>query len=436
MDEAKRAFQGTLLAFFVIPLILGFGCSLSPSAQISPANGSKEVDPRQPIKVSTGFLTRLERLEVFANGKPARAEISPEGTLFLNGKETLEADTKYEVLLYLRGFRNKKASQGFVFSTVTTPRPLINSQRLVYKYGEPILIRWNIPIKKFNYQLPAGIESRSRIDRSRKTGRIEILNYKQGQVFDLKITDAWGLNGHRLRDHNPGFSQPIATSTPLSIDIDPPYGQMRVSRSKEITITLSENIVNPQVAASNLILQPAINGTVRWSGPDKLIFTPTDMWDYETEVSVTLKGGPGGLRGASGSYIEGDFKSYFVTATYKVIDVNLSTQTLVLLEGGTPVFSTLVSTGKPGYETPAGEFYVYAKDRLVDMESTPEAVEFYYVKDVPWVLWFKGGYSIHGTYWHNEFGRVRSHGCVNVPVPAAEYIYRWAPVGTPVIVHY
>ncbi|MFZ3062746.1 MAG: L,D-transpeptidase [Actinomycetota bacterium] len=425
-----------LLVSSLALLLFAFGCSLSPSAQISPRNGSKEVDPRQTIKVSTGFLTSIERIEVFANGQGVEAKISSEGSLHLNGKKTLEADTRYEILLHLRGFRNKRVSQSFAFSTVTTPRPLVNSQALVLKYGEPIRIAWNTPIKNFKYLLPPGIESKSRIERDRKTSVIEILNYKQGQVLDLKVVDAWGVNGHRLRDHNPGFSQQVATTAPLGADIDPSYGQMRVARSKEITLTFGENIVNPEVAARNLIIQPAINGNVLWSRPDKLVFTPTGAWDYQAEVSVTLKGGPGGLKGASGSYIEDDFKSYFVIATYKVIDVNLSTQTLVLLEGGTPIFSTLVSTGKPGYETPAGEFYVYAKDRVVDMGSTPEAVEFYYVKDVPWVLWFEGGYSVHGTYWHNEFGRVRSHGCVNVPVPAAEQIYRWAPVGTPVIVHY
>lgn len=150
-------------------------------------------------------------------------------------------------------------------------------------------------------------------------------------------------------------------------------------------------------------------------------------------------------RGAGGD----TFIPRTVMSGVKWIDVNLSVQVLTCFENtlhepdegvftwqSHPVFSTLVSTGKPGYETPVGTFPVYWKDPLVDMSATPEAAEFYYVPNVPWVLWFIGGYSIHGTYWHSDFGRVRSHGCVNAPVAAAQWIYNWAPVGTPVVVHY
>lgn len=133
----------------------------------------------------------------------------------------------------------------------------------------------------------------------------------------------------------------------------------------------------------------------------------------------------------------------------KWIDINLSAQLLVCYQVAISepsegyfiswpmgVFSTLVSSGRPPFNTPTGNFAVYEKDPVVDMSGFGGTSEYYYVPNVPYVLWFTGNYSIHGAYWHNDFGNVRSHGCVNIPVPAAAWIYGWAPIGTPVIVHY
>ena len=57
---------------------------------------------------------------------------------------------------------------------------------------------------------------------------------------------------------------------------------------------------------------------------------------------------------------------------------------------------------------------------------------YYYTEDVPWVMYFNGDQALHGAYWHNEFGRRRSHGCVNFPVGVAQFAYEWAPMGTEV----
>ncbi len=136
-------------------------------------------------------------------------------------------------------------------------------------------------------------------------------------------------------------------------------------------------------------------------------------------------------------------------ATGKAIDVNLSTQTLncnqtsldevdegVFRMTGHSAFMTLVSSGRSPFDTPTGNFQVYAKDPVADMSGFAGTAEEYYVPNVPYILWFFGSYSIHGAYWHNDFGNVRSHGCVNVPVDAGAWIYAWAPIGTPVNVHY
>jgi lipoprotein-anchoring transpeptidase ErfK/SrfK len=63
--------------------------------------------------------------------------------------------------------------------------------------------------------------------------------------------------------------------------------------------------------------------------------------------------------------------------------------------------------------------------------------ECYYVPDVPFVQYFTNyGHALHGAYWHNDFGNVRSHGCVNLPLPFAEWLWYWATYGTKVWIHY
>ena len=51
-------------------------------------------------------------------------------------------------------------------------------------------------------------------------------------------------------------------------------------------------------------------------------------------------------------------------------------------------------------------------------------------------LYFYGGYALHGTYWHANFGHPMSHGCVNLPTAEAEWLFHWADVGTMVNIHY
>lgn len=103
------------------------------------------------------------------------------------------------------------------------------------------------------------------------------------------------------------------------------------------------------------------------------------------------------------------------------IDVNLTTQTLVAYEGDTPVMKTLISSGSVDFPTIVGEYRIYLKMREQTMTG-PD----YSTPDVPFVMYFKGSYSLHGAYWHNDFGRRRSHGCINLPMKEAEWLWYWS----------
>ncbi len=121
----------------------------------------------------------------------------------------------------------------------------------------------------------------------------------------------------------------------------------------------------------------------------------------------------------------------------KRIEVNLSTQSMYAWEGNVLVLSSGISSGRPGWDTPAGNFRVYAKYPVQTMQGTVSA-ESWYVPNVPSVMYIFGGIALHGTYWHNSFGTGDrlSHGCINLPLGAAAQLYNWAPMGTPVWVHY
>lgn len=120
----------------------------------------------------------------------------------------------------------------------------------------------------------------------------------------------------------------------------------------------------------------------------------------------------------------------------KHIYVDLSTQTLRAYQGDTLFMEVPVSTGK-WFPTPTGEFSIWEKVRATKM-SGGEGADYYYLPNVPFVMFFEGsgisagrGFSLHGTYWHNNFGHPMSHGCVNMRTSDAEKLFYWAnPVNT------
>lgn len=105
----------------------------------------------------------------------------------------------------------------------------------------------------------------------------------------------------------------------------------------------------------------------------------------------------------------------------KWIDVNLTTQRLVAYEGERAVYSAIVSTGTAERPTVTGRYRIQRKYRYKDM-SYPG---YYYLPDVPYVMYFYSGYAIHGTYWHNNFGTPMSFGCVNLTVSDAQWLFDW-----------
>ena len=109
------------------------------------------------------------------------------------------------------------------------------------------------------------------------------------------------------------------------------------------------------------------------------------------------------------------------TSSDKWIDVDLTHQRVTAYEGNRPVFQATVSTGLPNTPTVVGQFHIYQKLLAADMAGPG-----YYLPGVPYTMYFHGGYALHGTYWHNNFGQPMSHGCVNLRTGDAEWLFSWA----------
>jgi lipoprotein-anchoring transpeptidase ErfK/SrfK len=121
----------------------------------------------------------------------------------------------------------------------------------------------------------------------------------------------------------------------------------------------------------------------------------------------------------------------------KEVVVSLGAERLWAYEGEDDVLTTLVSTGTaqtPELTTPIGHWSILAKFPMETMTGTIDGQP-YEVDDVPYVMYFTNeGHALHGTYWHNNFGTPMSHGCVNLPMDVAEWMYGWAPEGTAVTI--
>ena len=102
---------------------------------------------------------------------------------------------------------------------------------------------------------------------------------------------------------------------------------------------------------------------------------------------------------------------------------------------GRAVVVHLVGNGRVQLRAPGG-FRISAKLDSQNMGNRDlTKAPNYYTQNVPWVMYYNGDEALHGAYWHNNFGNRMSHGCVNMPVDAAAFVYSWAPMGTEVSVH-
>ncbi len=122
----------------------------------------------------------------------------------------------------------------------------------------------------------------------------------------------------------------------------------------------------------------------------------------------------------------------------KWISVSIRRQMLVAYEGKRPVFATLVSTGRgemgdpeTTHATVRGTFMIHSKHIAGTMDGDETTQESFDLRDVPYIQYFHQGYALHGAYWHDRFGKVRSHGCINLAPADAAWLFEWTDPQVP-----
>ena len=116
------------------------------------------------------------------------------------------------------------------------------------------------------------------------------------------------------------------------------------------------------------------------------------------------------------------------------MEINLEEQTIAVYENYELVFATMVATGSEPFWTRPGTFQIFEKKEAETMRNN-DPTDFYYLENVPYTMYFDGARALHAAYWRTRFGYPQSHGCVNLSVGDARWLYDWADVGDWVYVH-
>jgi hypothetical protein len=113
------------------------------------------------------------------------------------------------------------------------------------------------------------------------------------------------------------------------------------------------------------------------------------------------------------------------------IEINLYEQTMTVYDHNELVFATVIASGSEPFWTQPGLFQIYEKHEKTPMRGSFEAdgSDAYYLEDVPWTLYYDQARAIHGAYWRTKLGFPQSHGCVNMTVGDAHWIFNWADIG-------
>ena len=94
----------------------------------------------------------------------------------------------------------------------------------------------------------------------------------------------------------------------------------------------------------------------------------------------------------------------------------------------------MIASGVEPFWTRPGSYQIYSKVESETMRNNDPS-DFYYLENVPWTMYFDGPRALHGAYWRTRFGYPQSHGCVNLSVGDAHWLYDWAQEGDWVFVH-
>jgi lipoprotein-anchoring transpeptidase ErfK/SrfK len=442
----------------------------------SPPSAAAEVDPSQPVVVQT-LSADATLKHVVLQQQDGRVLAGRLETHRFVARDVLKPDSTYTVTATAAvrsrdpagAIQIREQTESSTFATSTTPRIASVSPPVVGP-GQAVVVVLNAPASTVDVRGP--VTAKLSPDRS----SIEVLPaaYEQGGTYRFTIT-AKNARGTAGSPQDAGF----AAFPPATAVVSPASGASNLGVAMPLTLTLSSPPADGGAFASRLhatvsgpppaggagvppgqtgpcgayVSQasggPDVALSVAWVARNKVRLTPRTPDGYwPANSSIALSGGVSGLRTESGSWFVSDISSSFVTGDERVIDVDLTTQTLTACRNGVQVNQFPVSSGARGHDTRTGRFFIYQRiaDARMTSNTNPFAPGYYDIKHVPWTQYFDRGNALHGAWWHNNFGHPMSHGCVNVQTPTqnrrwpaalpqADFLWQFDSLGDPVVVH-
>ena len=491
--------------------VLASGCNLRSSAQkgpdaaavphttlgallFAPRAGATGVALSHPVLVQTRYSdATLESVRVTVTGTGADPS-AVEGTLTGRSRFRVPAplvpDATYTVTALVQvppgsGLPGASSQQTETvsFSTVTTPQIVAVSPTAVGP-GQAAVVQLDSPASDVSVDGPATADLMA----GGTSVSLFPTDYHQGATFavSLTATSEGGTKGTAQSVHFSALGGP-------TLSVSPSQGAMNMGVAYPVVIRLSEPPRDPATFAALFSVtatavasgvsgtatgtaappiptyapaaataadpcgtyQPPVPGAAlsvapQWDSPTELQLAPKSQDGYwPPDATIEVSAHVDGVPGKDGSWFTGSVDRSFQTGDKRVIDVDLSTQTLSACQNGTLANQFLISSGiAPKDTTDTGSFYIYERDLDAEMKSGDNqfAPGYYDVKHVPFTQYFHAGDALHGAWWHNNFGHPMSHGCVNVStptdnhqwphaVPDAEYLWHFDNLGDPVIVH-
>ncbi len=419
---------------FVSQDILPYGFSMTA------LQGGNEVDPRKAIALeAVGLGARLSKIELLdGTGKVLfeakdQTSLSLPAPLAFGTRHTLKVTAE-------RSWTGQSETREINFTTVAVPQLEGPSLRMLGPDAS-VTLHFDRPVSEVlaKGDLTLSAEPDATGQNIRLLASVYAQDHSYAVQLNYKTTTGVPL---------PPINLELTTAPPLAAETNV-RGLTNLGLVLPLQVTFSEPLADRANAANNLQVRTrdgkAISGKWSWIGPRHLKFTPRPAWPASSTIEISAN--EQNLRSMRGGMLKQALIDQFSTGTDRKLFVYLDSQRVEAVENGQVVRTFKVSTGKSKTPTVTGSFYIYDRYRHKTMHSDVGRGQrgFYEVEKVPYTQFFHKDYAFHGAFWHNNFGRPASHGCVNMATKDqnkqwpnvsedAGWLYRWGALGLPVTV--
>ena len=405
-----------------------------------PLDGKDMVDPRAPIVLeAVGLGTVLTKAELRDDSGRVLAEAA--GQVRVVFGQPLAFGTRHTVKVTAeRAWSRQSETREFSFTTVPLPKLEGPALRLLGPDGA-VTLRFDRPVG--DVQATGDLKLAAQPDESRQIVRLTASDAAPDKTYPVQLN--WQTStGVPL----PPLNLELTTAPPLTADTNI-KGLNNLGLALPLQVKFSEALADRAAAPASIQVRTAdgkpVAGRWDWQGPRQLKFTPQPGWPASSTIEVSIE--PQAIKSARGGGLDKPLSTRFNTGSDRRLFVYLDAQRVDAVENGQVVRSFKVSTGKAKTPTVTGSFYIYDRYTHKTMRSDvgPGQRGYYEVENVPYTQFFHKDYAFHGAFWHNNFGRPASHGCVNMATKDhnarwpkapedAGWLYHWAALGVPVTV--